>query len=135
VTIRFAYESMTFEPGRWIALPAPPSANRYVRSGRGHLYSPKEVTDYEKSVRAYLTAIRAVPIRTTPVRVEFIWYRARRSGDLDNRLKAALDSCAGHLFEDDRQVAQITAMRIDGDERPRVEIRVTPWTAITERAA
>jgi Holliday junction resolvase RusA-like endonuclease len=51
-------------------------------------------------------------------------YRPRKSGDLDNTLKAILDSMSGHLYEDDRQVIEIHAKRHDDKDNPRVEIAV-----------
>lgn len=130
----FAWEPMIYEVGRWVTLPVPPSANRYARTGKGRLYTPPEVERYERSIRTYLTAIRATPIRDIPVRLELIWYRGRRSGDLSNRIKILEDVLQTVLFEDDRQVTQITALRVECPERPRVEVRVTPWTAISEAA-
>jgi Holliday junction resolvase RusA-like endonuclease len=55
-----------------------------------------------------------------------LWvYRARRIGDLDNFLKAALDSLRGVAFEDDSQVIEIHAYRHDDKNNPRVEVEVS----------
>jgi Holliday junction resolvase RusA-like endonuclease len=51
-------------------------------------------------------------------------YRPRRSGDLDNTLKAIQDSLKGILWKDDAQIVEIRARRYDSKENPRVEVLV-----------
>jgi hypothetical protein len=45
--------------------------------------------------------------------------------DLDNLAKAILDSCKGHAFHDDSQVARLLVQRTPG-EREQVAIRIAP---------
>lgn len=49
-------------------------------------------------------------------------YRPQRRGDLDNTMKAILDSLSGLLYVDDKQVIEIHAKRFDDKKNPRVEI-------------
>jgi Holliday junction resolvase RusA-like endonuclease len=51
-------------------------------------------------------------------------YRPRRSGDLDNTLKAIQDSLKGILWRDDSQIVEIRARRYESKENPRVEVMV-----------
>lgn len=120
----FAPLGVRYAPGMTLTLPQPPSTNRVARHAKGRHYTPADVRDYMRSVAGYLTSIRAIPIRGVPVVVTVDWYRGRRSGDLDNRVKVALDSCAGYLFESDGQVAELHARRHEDKARPRLELSV-----------
>lgn len=59
-----------------------------------------------------------------PVMVSVTVYRKRRAGDLDNYQKVLLDSLKGIAFEDDSQVVEIHALRLEDPSNPRVEVRV-----------
>ena len=127
----FAPLGVRYVPGMRLTLPQPPSTNRVARHAKGQHYTPADVRNYMRSVSNYLLSIRAVPLRGVPVVVTVDWYRARRSGDLDNRLKVALDSVAGLLFETDAQIVRISAARHEDPARPRLELVVEP---LPERA-
>ena len=51
-------------------------------------------------------------------------YRARKAGDLGNRLKIAEDSLKGICFYDDEQIAEIHLYRKLDRENPRIEIEI-----------
>jgi crossover junction endodeoxyribonuclease RusA len=106
-----------------LTLPEPPSANRYYRMAGRHLHHSDDARAYIASVEAICRVQRVVPIRG-PVGVRFTWYRGRRSGDLDNRLKIALDALQGFCFESDAQVVEITATRHDDKGKGRAEVEV-----------
>lgn len=104
-------------------LPVPPSANRYWRTTRnGRQYVSREATAYKWQVAAVLA--NTIPL-DGDVRVSVTWYRARRSGDLDNRIKVFLDALEGYAYVDDSQIVEIHAKRSD-DERdnPRIVVEV-----------
>jgi Holliday junction resolvase RusA-like endonuclease len=124
----FAWEPMVYEVGRWVTLPVPPSTNVWARMGKGRMYMPTPVRDYERSVAAYLQSIRAVPLRDCEVALAIRWYRARRSGDTSNRAKVVEDAMQGWLYENDSQVADLHVTRFYDPRRPRIEVRVTPFT-------
>ena len=130
----FAPLGVRYQPGMRITLPVPPSTNRVARHAKGQHYTPTDVKLYMQSVANFLRSIRAAPIRGCDVSVTLDWYRARRSGDLDNRVKVALDSCAGFLFERDAQVSRLVAARYEDAERPRVEIVVSDASAFVNLA-
>ncbi len=117
----------TTPPRLTLTLPEPPSANRYWRQARGHLYISKEAKDYKSTVRATLYQLgytgKTVPFPAgTPVTVTVDWYRGIRAGDLDNRLKVSLDALRGILFDDDKQVVRIIATRYDRPKDGRLEV-------------
>lgn len=63
-----------------------------------------------------------------------VWiYRPRLIGDLDNRLKALLDSMTGIVYDDDQQVQQIHAVRYDDKDNPRAEVTVSKTLQAVER--
>lgn len=65
-----------------------------------------------------------VRMLTEPVVVSITGRRARKSGDLDGRLKILLDALQGHAFENDSQVVATHAFRLDDREHPGVTVTV-----------
>jgi Holliday junction resolvase RusA-like endonuclease len=59
-----------------------------------------------------------------PVEVIINVFRPQKRGDLDNILKATLDSFNGLLYDDDSQIVKIIAMRSDDKLNPRVEVTI-----------
>jgi len=104
-------------------MPYPPSANNlyYTHSGRRHLSSEGRRFKAAAAASAVAAGQQAV---TGPVAVRVRVYRPRRAGDLDNTLKAVLDSLTGVAWRDDSQVCRIEADRHEDKARPRVEIEV-----------
>lgn len=116
-------------------LPEAPSSNRYWRHVGPKVLLSSQARAYRKHVatcvltaladrRITLVAAKAVG----PIAVTVHWYRGRRAGDLDNRLKITLDALRGLLFEDDAQIAELHAVRHESRQNPRMEITVTPAT-------
>lgn len=69
---------------------------------------------------------RAAGVRplTGPVRVDLAVYRARKSGDLDNRLKIVLDAMQGVFYANDAQIVELHAYLGDDRHEPRIEVEV-----------
>lgn len=127
-------------------LPVPPSANRYWRMGRSgksgysHMHRDDVATQYKADVYRRACEARGLnhlaaqwhqnwPMyREGVVRVTILWYRYRRSGDLDNRLKVMLDALQGIAYDKDSQVVEIHAYRRDtkGDPSVRIEVEQIP---------
>lgn len=55
-----------------------------------------------------------------------VYFPKKNRRDLDNVLKAVLDSLTGFLWDDDSQIEQIIAARYYDKENPRVEVEVIP---------
>lgn len=104
-----------------ITLPWPPSSNRYWRVFRGRAVKSKEAVAYNAEVNGLCVDIRAC-IGDVIVRLDF--YRPRKSGDLDNRIKILLDALQGSAYMDDRQIVEIHARRFEDKKNPRVEVRI-----------
>lgn len=134
---------MTTEPLRLVLdLAVPPSANRYWRMGRSgrsgysHMHKSDEASGYKADVFRRACKARGMDhltpqwhehwplFRTGDVRLTVYWYRYRRAGDLDNRLKVLLDALEGTAYHKDNQVAEIHAYRLDTREESRVRVEV-----------
>jgi len=114
-------------PKTQVTLPYPPSTNHlYARNRHGVVLTPEAVF-YRLSVRARLNGQQPFD---GPVCVRADVYRPRRHGDLDNVLKALLDSLISSpdgngIYHDDSQVVHLVARRYDDKRAPRVEVTVS----------
>jgi crossover junction endodeoxyribonuclease RusA len=110
-------------------VPYPPSVNRYwgkMRSGR--VYLTKEAKDFKDKVKhKYRSAKYDNPTKAL-VSVKCMIYRPRKIGDIDNIMKALLDSLKGIAYEDDKQIVVLHAERFDDKSNPRVEVWVDEIT-------
>lgn len=109
-----------------LTLPEPPATNRYWRNFRGRMVVSKDARDY-KAVVGLTCAINGCdqPLDGT-VEVTVHWYRKRRAGDLDGRLKVLLDALQGYAYANDSQIVALHAYRHDDKHNPRVEVSVIP---------
>lgn len=119
-----------------LTLPPPPSANRYWRIFHNRAVLSEEARAYREIVaRAYSERYGDLtPWPVGPVSVTLHWFRARRSGDLDNRIKVLLDALQGLAYLDDKQVVELHAYRHDDKANPHAEVTVVaavpdnkPW--------
>lgn len=105
-------------------LPFPPSSNRYWRIWRGRAVVSTEARQYKNGVRLRLLSDGYRKPLAGPVVLTASFYRPRRVGDTDNMLKVLQDALNGVAWEDDSQVTEIHAYRMDDKENPRVVVRV-----------
>lgn len=103
--------------------PYPPQLNHLHTIARGRKVLSTKGRQYKETVQEICLYKRVKPI-DGPVRVYANFYRPRKSGDLDNVLKALLDSVKGFLWHDDKQVVEIHAYRFDDKDDPRVELTI-----------
>lgn len=96
-------------------LPEPPSANRYWRHARGRTYLAAEAKAYRVTVKAaYLKEFGGkIAFPTGPIKLNVIWYRARKSGDLSNRIKQLEDALRSLAYTDDNQTTELHMWRLD----------------------
>lgn len=100
-------------------LPVQPSANRYWRNIRGRMVVSVEAQNYKSLV--HLACAQVDPLaKGNDVAISFTFYRAQKSGDLDNRIKVILDALNGVFYDDDQQIVEIHAKRSDDKENPRI---------------
>lgn len=120
-----------------------------MRNGRTVVYTPKETKQYERQIAlAYLASGKAMYKRGSHVVIEITAYmpipasasKIKRQKmlkneiapaakpDLDNIAKIVLDGLNGVAYEDDAQIAELSAVKKYG-EIPRVEFDVYEVTA------
>lgn len=107
-----------------VTLPEPPSINHYWRVARGIMHLSKDGRRWKNAAHKMASEAGLVPLEG-PVAVSITWYRRRRSGDLDNRIKVVLDVLKGLAYLDDKQVVELHAWRYDDKADPRVDVLVT----------
>ena len=97
-------------------LPFPPSVNTYYRRGAHTTYMSKGGRDYKKAVAEYIAESNTPKLGAARMSLEIVlWPKDKRKYDIDNRIKALLDSLqdAG-VFDDDEQIDQINIYRGTG---------------------
>jgi crossover junction endodeoxyribonuclease RusA len=109
-----------------LTLPYPPSVNAIWRVFRNRIIKAKVGRDYAKRVQLEARQQEAAPLQG-PVSVSVTAYRPQKRGDLDNTLKAAFDALNGVAWDDDSQVVELHALRLDDKHNPRLEVSVRPW--------
>lgn len=122
-----------------LTIPVPPSANAWHRVVNGRPILSAEARAYTGAVT--LLALRQGARRIqapTEIAVDIVWYRARKSGDVDKRGAIALDALQGVCFDNDSQIKRYSIERRDDDPKnPRMELTITPVAliraALTER--
>jgi crossover junction endodeoxyribonuclease RusA len=109
-----------------LTLPYPPSVNRIWRVFAGRIIKSKEGRQYAQQVAWEARKHDTQPLQGEVV-VHVTAYRPQRRGDLDNTLKAAFDALNGVAWDDDSQVVELHALRLDDKTNPRLEVDVQPW--------
>lgn len=91
------------------------------------MVTSREAREYKAYVasRKWTTTVGGIFPAPQRVAVRFVWYRSRRSGDLDKRIGVLLDALQGVLYDNDSQITEIHARREDDRECPRVEVTIT----------
>ena len=104
----------------------------------GHAYTDSETRSYEKKIMAYyrqqlrdfrwpdsayisvdVTAVYPIPKSATKASLAAIQagrILPKRKPDIDNVIKAVLDSLNGYAYKDDSQVVMVTGRKIYGHE-------------------
>jgi crossover junction endodeoxyribonuclease RusA len=109
-----------------LELPEPPSANRWWRNVNGRMVTSKEARKYKENAAIFATIAKMRPL-DGPVSLTVVWFRSRKSGDLDKRLGVLLDALQGTCYHSDAQITELHAHRSDADpEFPRVVITISP---------
>jgi crossover junction endodeoxyribonuclease RusA len=107
-----------------VTLPYPPTVNTYWRHWRGRVLISAKGRAYKRTA-ALAAMAGGMKRHEGPVAVTMSLYRPKRVGDLDNCMKALLDSLAGVAWDDDSQIVRIVAERFDDKHNPRAEVTVT----------
>ena len=112
-----------------LTLPSPPGVNDWKTplrlGGSVRVVKSRAFRAYERAVRAAFTAqAPGVGPAEGPLGLVVRWYRPRRVGDLDGRLKSLCDSLNGLAYVDDAQIEEIHANRYDDKDDPRAEVEI-----------
>lgn len=109
-----------------ITLPYPPSVNNlFLTTKKGKRTKSERYQEYLSAVQRECMARRVRPL-DGDLAILVQVYRPRKVGDLDNSLKAILDSLKkGGAFFDDVQIAHIEATRFEDKTNPRVDVEIT----------
>jgi Holliday junction resolvase RusA-like endonuclease len=111
--------------------PVPASRPRVTRWGA---YYGKRYTSFRKQAELVIPEVFTDQplVGTLEVLVTFFCKRPKTTkreeprGDVDNYVKAILDSCNGKVFEDDDQIKRITATkRWEDEDGARIELYVS----------
>ena len=113
-----------------LALPFPPSANRYWRRGKqGNLHRSDEADAYIEVVKyVCLQAGLTEPMRAQLVTLGWFW-RDVASRDLNNCTKILYDALQGYAYVNDNQICDERHIRDYDGERPRVLMLISETTA------
>lgn len=106
-----------------LTLPYPPSVNNLYFTINNRRVLSKEGRNY-KTVASAIASRAGLRPTFGAIAIHLKFFRPRRAGDLDNLLKATLDSLKGIAWNDDSQVTEIHAERFEDKENPRAEIRI-----------
>ena len=109
-------------------LPFPPSVNTYYRRGAHATYMSKNGREYKQAVAEYIAESNTPKLGAARLSLEIVlWPKDKRKYDIDNRIKALLDSLqdAG-VFDDDEQIDQINVYRGTGEHKGG-QARVLIW--------
>ena len=108
-----------------LRLPWPPSVNTYWRHGRGRTYISENGKRYREIV--FVRTVRLLPYCQQRVAVEIMAFPPdRRKRDLDNLLKALLDSLENaKAFDDDSQIDDLRICRMPPDPDKQGYVLVT----------
>jgi crossover junction endodeoxyribonuclease RusA len=113
-----------------ITLPYPPSVNTYWRAiGRGRVIISKKGREYRTEVVCEVAKQRGT-LRPQPLEGRLgvdigAWMPDKRRRDLDNVLKAALDSMVhAGLMLDDEQIDDLRIRRAGVEKPGRLEVKI-----------
>lgn len=110
-------------PDGWrFTMPVPERVNAVWRQYKGRtIVSARHRSDKAAAPMAFAR----VPPLAGDVVVLVTWYRERRAGDVDGRLKTTLDLLRGIAYHDDDQVCDVRIVRVDDlREAARVVVEV-----------
>lgn len=115
-----------------LTLPLPPTTNAYWRSvvkgKRAFPILSREARAYKARMASIAAERRAFDREAGPIEgpcALTVWFfRPRRAGDVDGRLKPLLDALQGIAYVNDSQLVEIHAYNGHDPDNPRVEVEV-----------
>lgn len=115
-----------------VTLPYPPRINAmYATVGNRRILSAD--ARRFKEVAAMTALAAGMRPMAGEVTVSIMFYRPRKAGDVDGRIKSTLDALNGIAYADDSQVRRIIAERDDDKANPRAEVTVEAYAKLQEK--
>lgn len=104
----------------------PLSVNATYKRGVHAFYKSQEAKDAQEAMAWDARAQwKGAPLKTClELSIHFFWPDMRRH-DIDNGLKAVIDSMTGIVYEDDSQVCGLVVKKSYDREAPRVEVVIS----------
>jgi Holliday junction resolvase RusA-like endonuclease len=111
--------------------PYPPSVNRIWRRAGHVTYKTAEAKAYTAALQGgYFERYSAMPVLLQgAVKLTLNLYRPQKRGDIDNRIKVAMDSMNKFIYEDDVQVTELHIYRYDAPKKKGV--KTMGWVDVT----
>ena len=107
-----------------IVLPYPPSINQYyIHAIGGKVILSPEGRAYRDEAK-WRANLAVDYIFHCEIGMEVKLYRPVKRGDIDNPLKALIDSLNGIAYDDDRQIIELHVYRFDDKQHPRAEVTI-----------
>jgi len=108
-----------------LTLPVCPSANDWHRVVNGRPILSKVAREYTEKATTLAQMQRCQKIASPrDIDVEIVWYRARKSGDVDKRGAVLLDALQGIAYDDDSQIRSYLIVREEDKDDPRMEVTI-----------
>lgn len=111
--------------GITVTLPWPPSLNKMYKHSRFGVRLSAAATSYKAEVHSILRSKGHTQPTAEPCTLTIHQYRPRNAGDVDNYTKVLADALQGHLYENDKQIAELHIYQHTDKQNPRIEITVT----------
>lgn len=118
-------------------IPVPPVAKERARVTRFGSYTPARTREFTRQVEVHLKRIYKHDLLSGPIKlnVEFHLSKPKRPmswcktypamrPDVDNYLKALLDSCNKILWKDDALVCDVRCKKVYAELKPMIKIRI-----------
>ena len=110
-----------------LTLPYPPSMNRIWRSSKTGIYNDSKASAYQTTVKTLAMVAGCSKPMAGPIR---LWVSlhppGKKSIDLDNSMKAAIDALNGMAWLDDSQLVEIMARKAEPVEGGKL---IVEWEA------
>lgn len=93
------------------------------RNYRGRVILSEQGRAFKKEMAERLQSIDNIRLLTGPVRVSVCFtFKDKRRRDIDNFLKATLDSFTGVLYKDDSQITELHVYKVIGAKKDNIHI-------------
>jgi Holliday junction resolvase RusA-like endonuclease len=104
----------------------PPSSNCMYRKNKFAIYKSAKLVEFEKYMKNKINDVEDKCISNNAyVSLNVIFYiKGTRKHDLDNLLKALIDSMKGYLFGDDDKIIRINCQKILNQPENKTNIQI-----------